>query len=141
MQFIVPQFIDKKTKILGPLGFTELIFVIIIGVICILLYYSIPFSYFVVASAFLIAATCALLFVKIEGFPLPTVMRNLMIYFINERIYLWKKKTVMSKIKIREDEPVSKEGDDGTDKRIKYTQKSRLKDLTTRIETRRGNKF
>src|SRR4030042_2734303 len=98
MQFTVPQFIERKPKIIGPMTFGQFIFVGTAGGICLFLYFIIPMSLFVVIAIFLMGGSAALAFVKIGKDPLPIVIRNFFIYSFHPKIYLWKKKNTPIKI-------------------------------------------
>lgn len=139
MQFIVPQFIDKKSKIVGPFTFGELVFMVIVGAICLFLFFTINFTAFVVSAIFLVGFALALVFVKIEGNSLPTVLKNFFVFLFNKKIYLWKKKTVMTTIKF-ESERFPENDREGANKKeegkVRAQADSKLNKLLTEIETR-----
>lgn len=139
MQFIVPQFIDKKSKIVGPFTFGELVFIVIVGAMCLFLFFTINFTAFVVSAVFLVGFALALIFVKIEGNSLPTVLKNFFVFLFNKKIYLWKKKTVMTTIKLEnENSPVgsTEDADKKEEGKIRAQADSKLNKLLTEIETR-----
>lgn len=95
MQYRVPQFIEHKAKILGPLDIKQSMVIGAVLVICFLLYFSIGqenFFIFVLIAAFLTVTALAISFYKIEGQSLPEVIKNWTIFSINPKLYLWKRK-------------------------------------------------
>ena len=134
MQFTVPKFIERKARIVGPLTFEQFIFVGIAGAISLFLYFTVPLSAFIIAATFLIGVSLTLAFLKIEKIPLPTVIKNLFAFTFKPRTYLWKRKTALPKVIIKtkkEKEEIKEEKN-----RLKITRQSRLKDLSTRLESK-----
>lgn len=137
MQFTFPQFIERESKIVGPLTFRQLIFFIIAGGICIFLYVFVPFGLFLTATIFLMGWAFAFAFLKIERTSLPVFIKNLFIFLSRPKIYLWKKKNILPKFFKKE--PVEEVGEieEAKEKSIlKIAGKSRLKQLLTRLETK-----
>ena len=130
MQFTVPQFIEKKTKIVGPFTFEQFILVLTAGGFCLIIYFVLPFGLFLMITITLATAVLALSFVKIEGIPLPTILKNSFLFLTSPKIYLWHKKTFIPKLIERKIEPIKKE----EEKVLKVAQHSRLKDLSTQLE-------
>lgn len=131
MQFTVPKFIERKARIVGPLTFGQFVFVGAAGAISLFLFFTVPFSTFIVATTFLIGVSLSLAFLKIEKTPLPIVIKNLFAFTFKPRIYLWKRKTSIPKVIIEEKEEIKEEKN-----RLKVTKQSRLKDLSTRLESK-----
>lgn len=132
-QFTVPKFIEHKAKIVGPLTFGQFVFVGIAGAICLVLYFTIPFFFFILASVILMLGGFTLAFYKSGGRPLPTVLKNLLFFFFSPKMYLWKKKGGLPP-KIIEKEEAPKETEEAPVPTI--VGKSRLKSLSAQVETR-----
>lgn len=95
MRFVVPQFIEKETSLIGPLTFRQFIYVGAgAGVIGVLYYMlaSESFALFVMAAIVVGAASLALAFYKVEGMDLPSVLQNFFVYSLRPKIYVWRKK-------------------------------------------------
>lgn len=137
MQFTVPQFIERKAKIVGPLTFHQFIFIGAAAGICAALYFVVPLGTFIVAAAFVMSVAASLAFVKIGGNSLPIVVKNLFIFSFNPKVYLWKKKIQTPHLvkKIREIETEKKDEEEKKSP-LKISEHSRLKDLATRLETK-----
>ncbi len=131
-QFTVPQFIERKPKIIGPLIFQQFIFIGIAGAICFILYFTIPFYFFILATVVLMLGSFVLAFGRIGGLYLPETFKNFFLFFLSPKLYLWKKKVGPPPKLIEKMKPAPKE--------IKETPvltvvgKSRLKNLSTQIE-------
>ena len=92
MQFNVPQFIEMEDKILGPLTFRQFFLVIIVGLILLFLWYYTVLWFFLLAAIPLAGLTFALIFVKINGRSFASFLRSWINYWLNPRIYIWRKK-------------------------------------------------
>ena len=93
MDFRVPQFIEHDPKILGPLTMTQSLYIGGATGGCFLLYFTnLPFSLYIMICGILFAAALALAFLKIEGFDLASVGKNLTSFSMNTKLYLWKRK-------------------------------------------------
>jgi len=95
MQYRVPQFIEHEAKILGPLNVKQSMIIGIVLVICFFLYLSIGeenFFLFILLAGLLTAIALIISFYKIEGQPLPTVMKNWTNFKVSPQLYLWKRK-------------------------------------------------
>lgn len=132
MPFIVPKFIERKPKVIGPFTFQQFIFVGTAGAICLILYFSAPFYVFLAGSFILGGGGIILAFGKINGRSIPLAINNFFNFQISSKIYLWKKRSVSPKlIKVGKMEKVDK-------KRVptlSITEKSKLKNLSVKIET------
>jgi len=146
MQFVVPQFIERKAKIVGPLDFKQFAFIGITGAICIFLFFTlsaISVNIRIAMCVLILGIGGALAFVKIGKDPLPVVIKNFFFFFIGPKIYLWKKKPFNDPIfaapkktaaYIAKEEEEKKQAEEQSSLRI--TQKSQLKKLATHIETK-----
>lgn len=138
MEFTIPQFIEKEPKIVGPLTFKQLIFVGFAGVICFVFYYTLPFAIFLVFSAIIAGAGFSLAFLKINGAPLLVVIKNMFYFVFKPRIYLWRKSYFSEQDLLFEGKKTTiKKNKNEKEKTppIKISNKSRLNDLFTKIET------
>lgn len=134
MRFTVPQFIEHEAKIVGPLTFKQFIYFGIAGSICFILYFSVPFSIFLLSCIVLGTTALTLAFIKIGGRGLPTILSNLLRFSIAPKMYIWKKsekpitvfeKEIKKNLEEREEELP-----------LKIARGSRLNKLSTQIETK-----
>jgi len=132
MEFTVPQFIEKEPKIFGPFTFKQFIYIGVAGGISIFLYFMLPFPVFLLVAVFLLGGAFALAFLRFGGISLPIVIKNAFVFLSRPKIYLWKKKAIISKIARKIEKP--KEAKE--ESILKITEKSHLRDLFTHLETR-----
>ena len=131
-EYIVPQFIEREPKIIGPFTFKQFIYVGMAGAICFIFYFSIPFHFFILATIFLMSGALALAFLKISGRSLPIILANFLKFSVSPRIYLWKIKGGSLKFLKKEvKKEVAKK-----ELSLKFAEKSRLKELSTKVETK-----
>lgn len=132
MRFTVPKFIEHEAKIVGPLTFRQFIFIGMAGGICFILYFTVPFSIFLIACLILGGGAIALAFLKIGGRSLPTILGNFLKFFISPKIFIWRK--VEAPIKVLKKEKIKKEEVE-EELPLKIAERSQLKKLRTQIET------
>ncbi len=101
MEFIVPKFIEREPKIMGPLTFKQFLYLLVPGVICFFLYFLIAkknFSLFVFVTIILFGGGIAFGFLKIKGHPLPVFLKNLFSFSLSSKVFIWKRKIILPKI-------------------------------------------
>lgn len=132
MRFTVPQFIEQETKIVGPFTFKQFIFVAMAGTACFILYHSVSFTIFLIASLFLGVTSLVLAFLEIGGRSFPVILNSFLKFNLMPKMYIWKKSEMPIKIIKKEIKKEEKE------ERIslKINKNSQLKKLKTEIETK-----
>jgi hypothetical protein len=139
MRFQVPQFIERETRIAGPLTFKQFVLMAIAAGFVGLLYLALAkksFFLMILLSATLVIGAFALAFVKVGGRPLPTVLGNLFGFLVETKVFLWKKKALPPRIIWKQ--PDKKSGiakPKSLIPELKIIGKSRLKDIGTAIDT------
>ncbi len=133
MRFTVPKFIEHEAKIVGPLTFKQFIFIGVAGAIGFILYFTVPFSIFLIASLIFGGGAMALAFLKIGGRSLPTILGNFLKFSISPKMFIWRK--IEAPIKIFKKEKIKKEAVE-EELPLKIAEKSQLKKLRTQIETK-----
>jgi len=137
MQFQVPQFIERESKIVGPLTFRQFLYLGVAGVVLFFLYFYLAAKslfLFILVTIVLVSLALAFAFLKIGGQSLPTVLLNFFNFSFSSKIYLWRKKVIPPKIITKEKKLHIKEVSKETT--LKIAEKSQLKKLSTQIETR-----
>jgi len=136
MRFTVPQFIEHEAKIVGPLTFRQFVYVGLAGAICFVLYFSVPFSIFLVSCIVFGAGGLAFAFLKIGGRTMPTIVANFLRYSLAPKMYIWHKKE-QAVAQVYKKEVKKKTEEEGEDELpLKIAEKSQLKKLHTKIETK-----
>ena len=134
MRFTVPQFIEYEAKIVGPLTFKQFIYIGLAGAICFVLYFSVPFFVFFVSSIVLGIGGMAFAFLKVGGRSLPGFVANFLMYKLTPKMYIWRKKKQAPAFFQKEKQEEEKE----EELPLKISGKSRLKNLRTKIETKKS---
>jgi len=137
-QFTVPQF-EVETKIVWIFTFRQLIIMGIAAAICFFFYFTFGKThllYFLILATIIITAALALALLKVGGQGLPTILKNFIVFLSAPKIYLWRKKDLPPKFIRRAEKKIEVETEPTPT--LKFAEKSRLKKLSTQIET--GNK-
>ncbi|MFA7295451.1 MAG: PrgI family protein [Candidatus Paceibacterota bacterium] len=132
MPYLVPKFIERQTKILGPLTFRQFIAMVGAAGICILLYFFLPLYAFIPVCAAIMCITAIMSFIKINGRDLPLIIADFFQYSFSSKIYLWKRSEISPKLIRKTAAPEKKEKEKADLLKIS---KSRLKNLSSEIET------
>ena len=136
MRFTVPQFIEHEAKIVGPLTFKQFIFIGIAVGICFIFYFTLPFTYFLMASMVLVGAAMGLAFLKVNGKALPVLLFDFLKFSMAPKMYVWKKRErqvkVYKKSELSSPKMVEEEKEEP---KVRLMTKSRLKKTQTNIET------
>lgn len=91
MQFSVPQFIDIKEKIFGPLTLTQFIYLAAGGGFCFLLFQVLELGLFIVVAFPIVIVAVLLAFYKYNGMPFSDFLVALLKYFKRPRKRVWKR--------------------------------------------------
>jgi len=134
MNFQVPQFIEHEAKIVGPFTLKQFMYVGAAGGICLILYFSAPRLIFFLGVLILGGISLALAFVKIGGRSLPIYLKNSFVFLLKPKVYLWQQKEMPGVKIVKEEKKKEEEGVGGVE--LKIAEKSRLKNLATKVETR-----
>ncbi len=134
MEFIVPQFIERETRIIGPFSFKQSIFLGIAGALCLFLYFVIKsFWIFLIVAFFLVGSALFLTFMRFGGSSMPDVLKNFFVFFSRPKIYLWRRKTIPPKI-LKASPPPEPEEKEGSV--LKVAERSHLGKLHNFLETK-----
>lgn len=135
MEFTVPQFIEYEAKVIGPFTFKQFIIVGVAGVICFVFYLKLPFWAFFILSIIIGGGALALVFLKFGGRSPLIILKNFFFYTLSPKVYVWKRKVIAPRvIKKEEKKEIIKKEVTPT----KIVKKSRLKNLATKVETKKG---
>jgi hypothetical protein len=135
MEFIVPKFINREPKIVGPLTFKQFLYIGIPGLICLFLYFIIGKKnppLFILIAIVLMAGGLAFGFLKIKGHPLPVFLKNFFTFSMSSKIFIWRRKIVPPKIqKIKGVEEKVMESP------LKIAERSHLQKTSVDLQTRK----
>jgi len=132
MQFVVPKFIERETKLVGPLTFKQFLYVLGTFAVLIALNFLIPPRGLFFAIAFVVGGLgLSLAFVKVGPYSFPDFLKNLLKFSTYTQLYIWKKKMIIPQT-TRGQKPQKEETEQTSELRV--IKKSRLGDLSTKIE-------
>jgi hypothetical protein len=136
-EYQVPQFIEREARIVGPLTFRQFLFMGGAGAVVFLLYFTLAgsnFLLFLLISIILVGGGGVFAFLRPGGRSFFETILNFFTFLFTSKVYLWKKKQVSPKfIQLGEKPKKIKMEEKAVPKII---EKSRLKDLSSQIETR-----
>jgi hypothetical protein len=136
MRFTLPQFIEHEPKIVGPLTFKQFIYMGVAGGICFILYFTFPFSIFLIACLILGVGAMALAFLKIGGRSLPTILGNFLKFSLSPKIFIWRKIEAPITVFKKESPPAGGKKEEADEELpLKIAERSQLKKIQTKIET------
>jgi hypothetical protein len=128
MRFAVPQFIDHQAKIIGPMTFGQFFYIGGAGGICFILYFMLPFSFFIAACIIIIGGATAMAFLRINGRNLASVLGSFLKFNLMPKSYIWKRKEIpISRVNVDKENTES-------DISLSIAGKSQLKKIKTKIE-------
>ena len=94
MQFIVPQFIDIETKIIGPITPRQFIILIVTAGLIFICYKLADFALFIIEAVFLFIIGGVLAFFKINGRPIHYFLLNLIQTMRKPGVRVWRKEFI-----------------------------------------------
>jgi len=108
-QFVVPQFIDVESKIIGPISVRQFIMLLATGIVIYInyeLFSRVNFWYFAISSLFIFAFGGTLAFLRINGRPFHYFLLNLFNTFKEPRLRVWNKEFTKIDFKKKKERPV-----------------------------------
>jgi len=132
MPFVVPKFIDRETRLIGPLSPTQVGYLGSAGITCFILYFFISsLPLFVAICLVLIGTASIFAFGRINGRPIILMIKNFFLFSLSSKMYIWKKSGISPKfIKVKRKE--KKQEKERSPLNISHG--SRLKNLSSKIE-------
>ena len=91
-QYSTPQFIESEGKIISFLTFRQFFILIGTGLVCLLLYYTLPFYFFAVLAVLVAGLGGAIAFLKINDASVVTIALHFFTFLTQSKNYTWKKK-------------------------------------------------
>jgi hypothetical protein len=91
MQFQVPQFIEIEDKVFGPFSFKQFIYIVGSIGVAFIFYVYLPLFVAIVPMTLVVSLGFSLAFYKINNRPFVFMLQSMLKYYINRKLYLWKK--------------------------------------------------
>jgi len=130
-QYPVPQFIEEEAKMAFFLTVKQFVYLVIAGAVIFILYITLPFFLFVIASIVIAGIAGSLGFLKFDGVPVLTIILNSFGFITGTKNYTWRKKESLYPFKTIRKAEIRKIEEDNS---LKIGQKSGLKTLKTKVE-------
>ncbi len=144
MRYKVPHYIEREAKILGPASFSQLGYLAVAAFIIAFLYLIMGASSFLfyIISFFVVTGGLAMAFLQIEGQSFPVYVKKAALFSFTSKKYIWKQKDVsintqmFSKYEKKKKEQIKdKEEEKKEEKSFGKYKRSRLEDISKKIET------
>jgi len=90
-QFLVPQFIDVESKILGPITVRQFVIIIVMIGTLFIFYKIFDFVTFLITGFFVLVIGVAFAFVKVNGMPFHFFILNLVTSLSRPSLRVWRK--------------------------------------------------
>ncbi len=139
MEFQIPKFIERQTKIVWIITFRQFIFLILMVGGIALLRLILPPLLFMPLVLLAVAFAFATVFIKIQGRSFLTVFLNFLNYSFGSKIYLWKKKAAPVKLLKETQKPLKAEEKKEASSVLEIAEKSQLKKMARRVEIGSSN--
>jgi len=127
----LPQFIEKESKLIGPLTFKQFIYVMVVVAVCIVIFVSVPRAIFFPLLIIIVISAILSLFVKIEGLPFPVFLFLNLKTLVSSKTFVWggkgKRPLSLQEIEVKKIEK----------NQIKTRRESVLKKRILQIETKK----
>ena len=93
-QFLVPQFIDVESKIIGPITTRQFLIMMVAGMLDFIFYKIFYFNTFVIIALFVTAIFGIIAFFKVNGMPFHYFFLNLVQTLRRPRLRIWGKEVI-----------------------------------------------
>ena len=90
-QYPIPQFIEQEGKIAFFISFRQFFYLVGAGVACFLLYYILPFFFFIILSVPIMAIAVVLAFATVNGTPIINTILGSIGFMFRDKNYVWTK--------------------------------------------------
>ncbi len=93
-QFLVPQFIDVESKILGPITVRQFVILLVMIGTLFIFYKVFDFVTFLITGFFVLVIGIAFAFVKVNGMPFHFFVLNLVVSLSRPSLRVWRKENL-----------------------------------------------
>ncbi len=125
MEFQVPQFIEQKPKIIGPLTLIQFFYLAGAAAVSFIAYNIFSGLLWALVTLIAVGIAVALAFVKVNGQDMIKVMSSLLKYSLNQRTYTWQRQAAKTTLELSDE--------DLTNLRKKIGVGDRLKSLALKV--------
>ena len=133
MEYPLPQFLQIKPKVAGPLDLRQLIYIVSGAIVSVIFYFTMPLMRFVLFAIPIMGVSLAFAFGKIKGFPIPTILKRSFLFTFAGKRYIWHKIEAPVPVLPRATKKIVPERK-LPDSTLKVAEKSKLKKIANLIE-------
>jgi len=98
MNFQIPQFIEQKAKIIGPLTLIQFLYLAAAGGLIFAFFYVFNFFLWILFSLVVFVIAVAFAFLKINGQDLPKIFVSAFSFIWRPRIYTWQRAMIQTQL-------------------------------------------
>ena len=133
MQFQVPQFIERESKIIGPLTFRQFGFIALAAGGGFALFFVLPLGMFLMAAIVLGFSAVMLAFVKVGPKTMSEVLLNMFSYGVSTKTYFWR--ATRKNIPIKKIEAYIAPDEGVATSAVKLVKESKIQELGEKISS------
>lgn len=104
MEFQVPQFIEQKAKIVGPLTIVQFFYVAGAGAVSFISYNILPLFLWLIVTLIVAGIAVSLAFVRINGQDMVKIIGSLFQYFLKPKTYTWQRQTAKTTLELSDED-------------------------------------
>lgn len=104
MEFQVPQFIEQKAKIVGPLTIVQFFYVAGAGAVSFISYNIFPLFLWLIVTLIVAGIAVSLAFVRINGQDMVKIIGSLFQYFLKPKTYTWQRQTAKTTLELSDED-------------------------------------
>lgn len=119
MEFQVPQFIEQKPKIVGPLTLAQFFYLAGAATVSFIAYNIFSPFLWILVSLIVFSAGIALAFVKINGQEMPKIIGSVFNYFAQSRMYTWQRQEAKTTLELSNEDLSSLRSHMGIQEKLK----------------------
>lgn len=139
MRFRVPQFIDVKNKIFGPLTLKQFLYLAGGGGLCTIIWFMVPWTFLAILLILPVAALAlALAFYEVNERPFIEILEAAFYYAISSKLFIWQRRRER-RAAAGSGGDAGQEGDEaGIPDSMPRVSQSKLKDMTWDLDVASG---
>lgn len=138
MRFQVPQFIERESRVIGPLTFRQFGYLGVAGAVAFFFYFTAPFMVFLVVALVMGALGMAFAFVKVGPRTFPEFLASVLQFGFGTKTYMWRKGKETKRPSSQQTDYVQPPEGEAPKAKPTLVKESRIHDLALKIETKKN---
>ncbi|MDP3981981.1 MAG: PrgI family protein [bacterium] len=137
MRFQVPQFIERESRVIGPLTFKQFGYLGVAGAVAFFFYFTAPLMVFLVVGLVMAALGLSFAFVKIGPRTFPEFLASVVQFGLGTKTYMWRKGKQKGKPGSQQSQYVQSPEGEAPRAKAMMIKESKIHDLALKIETKK----